>query len=251
MTEKWKSNPMFWCDYCKVWMQDNPSAKATHERGMKHKENVAKKLRQMRQKADSDKKEAVLADKTMSSIEAAAKKQYEKDLAAAKAVASSHGEWVLDEGSGHYYNAAQRYYFSRETGMYYGGDPPAWTLQPEMPPEALFKAQPKAEPASTSGQAAKTTAAKILLKTMKAAHPLAGIGGYQMPKTGRIGGSKGVGVAAAGTQAAGAKRKREEDAAKAAKQKGLSEEERKALAAREAARARVQQRTMSNFGLAD
>ncbi len=101
------------------------------------------------------------------------------------------------------------------------------------------------------GQAAKTTAAKVLPKTMKATHPLAGIGGYQMPETGRIGGSKGVGVAAAGTQAAGAKRKREEDAAKAAKQKGLSEEERKALAAREAARARVQQRTMSNFGLAD
>lgn len=35
--------------------------------------------------------------------------------------------------------------------MYYGGDPPAWTLQPEMPPEALFKTQPKAEPASASG----------------------------------------------------------------------------------------------------
>jgi hypothetical protein len=35
---------MFWCDYCKVWMQDNPSAKATHERGIKHKENVARSM---------------------------------------------------------------------------------------------------------------------------------------------------------------------------------------------------------------
>ncbi len=42
MTEKWKSNPMHWCDYCKVWMQDTPTAKSTHERGMKHKENVAR-----------------------------------------------------------------------------------------------------------------------------------------------------------------------------------------------------------------
>ena len=39
----------------------------------------------------------------------------------------------------------------RDTGMYYGGDPPAWTTQPEMPPEALYKA-PKAE--SKSGQGA-------------------------------------------------------------------------------------------------
>lgn len=119
---------MFWCDYCKVWMQDNPSAKATHERGMKHQENVARskflgapghpkalfqrshtlvmamssfdscvhfpELRQMRQRADTDKKEAVLAEATMSKIEAAAQKQYQKDLAAAQAVTSSHGDWV-------------------------------------------------------------------------------------------------------------------------------------------------------------
>lgn len=96
----------------------------------------------MRQKADSDKKEAALAEATMSSIEAAAKRQYEKDLAAADAVAKSHGEWVslcvraclcnhgvrginakfklgscfeqaFDEGSKYFYNAAQRYYYSR------------------------------------------------------------------------------------------------------------------------------------------
>ena len=33
---------MFWCEYCKVWLQDNASAKATHERGMKHMDAVAK-----------------------------------------------------------------------------------------------------------------------------------------------------------------------------------------------------------------
>ena len=38
----WKSNPNFWCEYCRVWLQDNPQARATHERGMKHQENVAK-----------------------------------------------------------------------------------------------------------------------------------------------------------------------------------------------------------------
>ena len=38
----WKSNAMFWCDYCKVWMQDKPAARATHEKGIKHKDNVAR-----------------------------------------------------------------------------------------------------------------------------------------------------------------------------------------------------------------
>lgn len=33
---------MFWCDYCKVWMNDNPATKATHENGLKHKDMVAK-----------------------------------------------------------------------------------------------------------------------------------------------------------------------------------------------------------------
>ena len=33
---------MFWCDYCKVWMNDNPATKATHEAGMKHKDMVAR-----------------------------------------------------------------------------------------------------------------------------------------------------------------------------------------------------------------
>ena len=51
-------------------------------------------LRQMRHKADSDKKEAALADRTMQSIEAQAKKQYEQDVAAAQASASGIGDWV-------------------------------------------------------------------------------------------------------------------------------------------------------------
>ena len=33
---------MFWCDYCKVWMNDNPATKATHENGLKHKDMVAR-----------------------------------------------------------------------------------------------------------------------------------------------------------------------------------------------------------------
>ena len=50
----------------------------------------------MRHKADSDKKEEALASRTMASIEEQARQQYEKDLAAAQASASSIGDWVRD-----------------------------------------------------------------------------------------------------------------------------------------------------------
>lgn len=33
---------MYFCDICKVWMQDTKMAKLNHERGFKHKELLAK-----------------------------------------------------------------------------------------------------------------------------------------------------------------------------------------------------------------
>lgn len=32
----------YYCEYCGVWMADNPRVKGIHENGIKHKENVAK-----------------------------------------------------------------------------------------------------------------------------------------------------------------------------------------------------------------
>ena len=48
----------------------------------------------MRVKADTDRKEAALAEASMQSIEAAARKAYEKDLAAQQASATANGNWV-------------------------------------------------------------------------------------------------------------------------------------------------------------
>lgn len=68
-----------------------------------------------------------------------------------------------------------------------------------------------------------------------------------MPVTGSIGGAKGVGSSAQPLNAAvGIKRSREEFSKTT---NALSSSEQEAIAKREAARARVQQRTMSNFGL--
>ena len=71
-----------------------------------------------------------------------------------------------------------------------------------------------------------------------------------MPVTGTIGGAKGVGSEThQQTSTAGVKRPREEPGKKGSAGKAVSKAEQEALAKREAARARVQQRTMQGFGL--
>jgi WW domain-binding protein 4 len=95
-------------------------------------------------------------------------------------------------------------------------------------------------------------------------HPMAGVGGYQMPRAGRIGGAKGVGYAnnldgaqqlsavnntkARASSGDTVKRKRDQDQGKKM-EKPVSKEEAEFLARREAARQRVQARTMATFGL--
>jgi hypothetical protein len=67
-------------------------------------------LRDMSKKADAEKAQQEHAVAAMDSIEAAARKQYEADQAAAQAQA---GKWVWHEGSGYYYNATHRWAMQR------------------------------------------------------------------------------------------------------------------------------------------
>lgn len=68
-----------------------------------------------------------------------------------------------------------------------------------------------------------------------------------MPTAGRIGGAKGIGSTASGGVT---KHKGQPASVKATKSsKPVSKEEADAIAAREAAKKRVQQRTLSTFGL--
>lgn len=62
-------------------------------------------LRDMSKKADAEKQEKERTAATLDSIEAAARKQFEADQAAAEAQA---GKWVWNESSGYYYNAMYR-----------------------------------------------------------------------------------------------------------------------------------------------
>jgi len=160
--------------------------------------------------------------------------------------------------------------------MYYGGEPADWTNNPKIPGEAYYDAgsaatKPKPPPPpppslSTSARVAAPSAVagnrvpQPVLPGMKIvhAHPQAGVGGYQMPEIGKIGGAKGIGSmlhpsgAGGGTGGSNsgrgdAKRKRDGDASKPAKP--VSKEEAEFLARREAARQRVQARSMQSFGL--
>lgn len=51
---------------------------------------------------------------------------------------NSRNSWEPDASSGYLYNAVHRHYYEPKTSMYYGGDPPAWTLKPPIPAEALY-----------------------------------------------------------------------------------------------------------------
>lgn len=104
-------------------------------------------------------------------------------------------------------------------------------------------AESQAPPTKARPMAAQKPVAK---KAATVQHPMAELGGYKMPSVGNIGGAKGIGIAGGGVK----KRTQRVDTGIANKaSKAVSKEEADAIAAREAAKKRVQQRTLSTFGL--
>lgn len=83
MAEYWKSIPKKYCDFCKVWFQDNKSSVDFHEKGFKHQANVRKHLTNVRKRGTQKEKEQNQYDAEMRKIEQAALVAYEKDLIAA------------------------------------------------------------------------------------------------------------------------------------------------------------------------
>lgn len=155
---------------------------------------------------------------------------------------------IFHQESGYYYNSKERYYYDKASGMYYGGDPPNWTNEPKMPNASLFGANTNMNTTKDDiGTVVKQIQKpKVYPSGMKVthAHPLAGIGGYQMPTQGTIGGARGLDVLTKGnTSTASGKSKRSENGAK------MSTDEEAFLARREAARKRVEKRTMDAFGM--
>ncbi len=147
--------------------------------------------------------------------------------------------------------------------MYYGGDPPAWTTTPAIPADARYERLSAAASVATTAVTAKPTASSSFQQQQqpvgkrieKSAHPLSGIGGFRMPAKGTIGGARGVGVVGGGVSkvsssaGAGAAKSAAAAAKASANGKPMSQEEKEAIAKREAARARMAARNAAQFGM--
>ncbi|XP_069059624.1 WW domain-binding protein 4 [Pleurodeles waltl] len=80
MADYWKSQPKKFCTYCKCWIADNKPSIEFHERGKNHKENVANKISEIKQRSMEKAKEEAKATKEFAAMEEAALKAYQEDL---------------------------------------------------------------------------------------------------------------------------------------------------------------------------
>lgn len=60
------------------------------------------------------------------------------------------GSWKVVDTSPYLFNAALQWYYDKQTGFYYGGDPPAWTQAPAIPQGALYESLSAGKGASIS-----------------------------------------------------------------------------------------------------
>ncbi|CAL5046760.1 unnamed protein product [Urochloa decumbens] len=244
MTEYWVSQGNKWCDFCKIFIANNPFSIRTHELGKRHKDNVAKKLSTMQKESDAKDKEQQQAARALQQIEAKAKKSYQKDLENSQRnvdgdTSAAPGDgWVFDSTSGYYYDKSTGLYYDSNSGFYYSDGLGKWVTQEEAYKSVQTSKADAGQ--SSSSQAKAPPAAETAVPTIK--------GG---PVPGRVVTKplnpmrpiKGKGTPAPSAVPAN-KRKREDG-----KPKVISKEEEAALKAREAARKRVEDREKPLMGL--
>lgn len=253
MTEYWVSQGNKWCDFCKIFIANNPSSVQKHELGQRHKDNVAKRLATMQKEGAAKEKQQKEAAKALEQIEAKAKRSYQKDLASFGETSKpgSHASpcqdgWEFDAASGYYYNLTKGYHFDPSTVLFYSSGLGKWLTE-----EEAFKSSQIARP--DMGHSSGSGTAKSFSKTVQAS---------QNSTIGEdVCGSKRKGAPAPGvvistslnpmrpikgapSSIAVNKRKREDTRTKVP-----SKEEAEALKAREAARKRVEDREKPMLGL--
>ncbi|CAH9107279.1 unnamed protein product [Cuscuta epithymum] len=240
MTEYWVSQGNKWCDFCKIFLSNNPSSIRNHELGQRHKDNVAQRLNTMRKEKTAKEKEQKEATRALEQIEAKAQRSYQKDVAQARAAAKDptvSEDWgEHDSSSGYYYNKTNGCYYDPKSGFYYTDALGRWATQEE----ALAATQ-----AVTTSESAPR---KPVLKQNHAVSETLQSG----PPPGRVvstplNPTRSVKGAAPSSISVDNKRKRETTQKKPTK--AMSEAESAALKAREAARKRVEDREKSLLGL--
>lgn len=259
MTEFWVSQGNKWCDFCKIFISNNPTSIRNHELGTRHKENVGNRLNTMRQEKATKDKELKEAARALEQIEAKAQRSYQKDVARVKDARSTNiqalathdngqattkgsaisEEWEHDSSSGYYYNQSNGCYYDPNSGFYYTDALGRWVTQEE----ALAATQ------VSSTSISKKPLAKAPIATLGAGSsenkstesPQSG------PPAGRVVSTPpnpSRSVKGKPSSLMVNKRKRENE-----KPKAVTEEEAAARKAREAARKRVEEREKSLLGL--
>ncbi|VYS48596.1 unnamed protein product [Arabidopsis thaliana] len=237
MTEYWVSQGNKWCEFCKIWIQNNPTSIRNHDLGKRHRECVDKKLTDMRERSAAKDKELKKNEKLLQQIEAKATRSYQKDIATAQQVAKANGapedgtsDWMLDSASGYYYNQTNGLHYDSQSGFYYSDSIGHWVTQDEA-------------------YAAVKTSSGTKVPLVKKSVSSSGAGPSVGKPPGRLvtaslNPKRAVKGAASSVDLGNNKRKRQDE-----KPKKVSAEEKAALKAREAARKRVEDREKPLLGL--
>ncbi|XP_022876299.1 zinc finger protein ZOP1 isoform X2 [Olea europaea var. sylvestris] len=251
MTEFWVSQGNKWCDFCKIYISNNPASIRNHELGTRHKDNVAKKLNTMRQDKVAKEKEQKEAARVLEQIEAKAKRSYQKDLEVFRESRDSNtqalvsedsgeviaegftfsGEWEHDSSSGYYYSQKTNCYYDPNSGFYYTDALGKWVTQEE----ALAASQVSLESIQRKPSLGKPPSTKSAGTSLSGPPPGRVVSAPLNPMRS---------IKGARSQLTVNKRKRSEE-----KPKAMSEAEAAALKARETARKRVEEREKPLLGL--
>ncbi|KAL3814204.1 hypothetical protein ACJIZ3_015472 [Penstemon smallii] len=262
MTEYWVSQGNKWCDFCKIYISNNPSSIRNHELGQRHKDSVSKRLNTMREeKATKDKEQKQAARvKFSNTIEQftfipkkkkrgldsnKANKSYQKDLATfqeardsnAQALAEDNNQgigddWELDSSSGYYFNKKTNCYYDSNSGFYYTEALGKWVTQEEaLAASQIASGSIQKKPSFGKPQSATTKS----VSTSERGPPPGRVVSTPLNPMRTVKGAK---------SSVAVKRKSPYD-----KPKAVSKEEADALKAREAAKKRVEDREKSLLGL--
>ncbi|CAL9218280.1 unnamed protein product [Arabidopsis halleri] len=237
MTEYWVSQGNKWCEFCKIWIQNNPTSIRNHDLGKRHRECVDKKLTDMREKSAAKDKELKKNEKLLQQIEAKATRSYQKDIATAQQVAKANGApedgtsgWMLDSASGYYYNQTNGLHYDSQSGFYYSDSIGHWVTQDE------------AYAAVKTSSGTKVPLVKKPILSSEAGPSVVKPPGRLV--TASLNPKRAVKGAPSSVDLGNNKRKRQDE-----KPKKVSAEEKAALKAREAARKRVEDREKPLLGL--
>lgn len=185
----------------------------------------------MRQEKAAKEKEQKDAARALEQIEAKAQHSYQKDVSAVKEakVLEDDKEWEYDEASGYYYNQSNGCHYDPKSGFYYTDSLGKWVTREEALAASQASSSSKQKrsvlknPLPTSVLENKSSApGRVVSNPLNPTRPVKG----------------------ATSSLAVNKRKRQDE-----KPKVLSEEQKAALKAREAARKRVEEREAPLLGL--